>query len=156
AGMIALSAAALLARVGCRRGAWGVPVVLLATSPRIDVMASSFSDADLAMAAAVVAALAVSIPRDRDDRRCYWPATAYAPLLSGIAIGIKVSAAVPALVVLAISGLRAGALRRAAPVALVFAASWAITGGYWYARNWSRAGNPLYPAAFLIWPGSTF
>jgi hypothetical protein len=156
-GAIACSAAVLLARVGCRRRAWAMPVVLLVTSPRIDVMASTFSDADLAMAATLVAAMAFAIPRgNRNDARPLREDAWYAALLSGIAIGIKVSAAVPAFIVFGMVLLRAAGARATARVALIFAASWAATGGYWYARNWVQAGNPLYPAAFLIWPGSTF
>ena len=36
------------------------------------------------------------------------------------------------------------------------AAAWAVTGGYWYARNVVHTGNPVYPAKFLAWPGATF
>ena len=63
AGIIAGGAAALLARMGCRPGAWAVPIVLFATSPRIGVMASSFSDADLALAAALFGSLVFAVPR---------------------------------------------------------------------------------------------
>src|SRR5262249_22873408 len=58
AGLIAAAAATMLARAGCRPGVWVVPALLFATSPRVGVMASSFSDADLAVAAALAAALA--------------------------------------------------------------------------------------------------
>src|SRR5262249_34858306 len=61
---IAISAtAALMARLGCPPGAWAVPVVLFLTSERIGVMASSFSDADLAMAASLYAAFVFAVPR---------------------------------------------------------------------------------------------
>jgi hypothetical protein len=162
AGLIVGAAAGLLARLGCRPGAWAVPAVLLATSPRIAVMASSVSDADLAQAAALFGALAFAVPRVRegggDLRADAW----YAGLLSGLALGVKVSAAPPALVVPALLALRAQALppseRRRATVAVVLAVagSWIATGGYWYARNLVVVGNPVYPAAFLGWPGTSF
>jgi hypothetical protein len=185
AAIIACGAAALLSRLGCRPGAWAVPVLLLVTSRRIGVMASSFSDADLAMAATLFAGFAFAVPRGaadtgRGERADAW----YAALLTGLAIGIKVSAAVPALVVLAMaiaraasapaeraaagrrgdaeprdrdrSASRAARMRRTAVTASIFAASWSLTGGYWYARNALHTGNPLYPAALLFWPGSDF
>ena len=79
-------------------------------------------------------------------------------LLSGLAIGIKVSALPTAVIVFALTAWRAGAPgsrgRAAVRVALVFAVAWTVTGGYWYVRNTIHTGNPLYPAAFLGWPGA--
>jgi hypothetical protein len=160
AGLVAAGAAVLLTRVGCRPGAWAVPALLFATSPRIDVMASSFSDADLAQAAALFGALAFAVPREteetaRDVRVDAW----YAGLLSGLALGIKVSAAPLALVILAMLVLRGRAVARgrdAIKIGLAVAASWLATGGYWYVRNLIYTGNPVYPAAFLGRPGTTF
>jgi hypothetical protein len=162
AGLVGGGAAALLARLGCRPGAWAVPVVLFATSPRIGVMASSFSDADLAQAAVLLGAFAFAVPRATDDARALRVDACYAALLSGLAVGLKVSAAPLALVVLALLTLRARAVspsarrRATAEVALAVVGSWMATGGYWYARNLVVAGNPVYPAAFLGWPGTTF
>jgi hypothetical protein len=165
AGMFACGTATLLARVGCRRGAWALAVVLFATSHRIAVMASSFSDADLAQAAALFAAFVFAVPRPEiETERDVCRDAVYAGLLTGIALGIKVSAAVPASIILVMAALRAGRpadtplgrARAAAGIAAVFALSWVATGGYWYARNLVHTGNPFYPAAFLIWPGSRF
>jgi hypothetical protein len=160
AGLVAAGAAVLLTRVGCRPGAWAVPALLFATSPRIDVMASSFSDADLAQAATLFGALAFAVPRAaeetaRDVRTDAW----YAGLLSGLALGIKVSAAPLALVILAMPALRGRAVGRgrgAIRIGLAVAASWLATGGYWYVRNLIYTGNPVYPAAFLGRPGTAF
>jgi hypothetical protein len=159
--IVAAGAAELFARLGCRRGAWAVPVVLFATSTRVTIMASSFSDADLAHAAALFAAFVFAVPRsDEETRRDVTVDTWCAGLLSGIALGVKVSAAPQALIVLAMSALRAR--RTSAPVtaavraSLIFALSWAATAGYWYARNVIHTGNPVYPAAFLGWPGARF
>lgn len=165
AGIFAGGMATLLARVGCRPGAWALAVVLFATSHRIAVMASSFSDADLAQAAALFAAFVFALPppgieTSRDVRRD----AVYAGLLTGIALGVKVSAAAPASIILIMAALRAGRLavtpfgraRATAGVGAIFALAWAVTGGYWFARNIVHTGNPLYPAAFLIWPGSRF
>jgi hypothetical protein len=162
AGIVASAAAELLARLGCRRGAWALPLVLFATSPRTAVMASSFSDADLAHAAALFAAFVLAIPRGAAERpRDVGVDTWYAALLTGIAVGVKVSAAPYATIIVLMAALRAAAVpgtraRAVARVALVFAVSWLATGGYWYARNLVHTGNPVYPAAFLLWPGTTF
>jgi hypothetical protein len=155
--IVATAMAELLARLGCRRGAWAVPVVLLLTSHRIAIMASSFSDADLAQAATLFATLVFSIPRGREEtRRDILVDAGLAALLSGLAIGVKVSAVPVAVIVALAVALRSGRRQAAVGIALVFAGAWAITGAYWYARNWWHTGNPLYPAAFLLWPGATF
>lgn len=161
AGVVASGAAELLARLGCARGAWAVPIVLFATSHRITVMASSFSDADLAQAAALFGAFVFAVPRAETERPGDVGVDAlYALLLSGFALGVKVSAALPALTILAMLALRATsglpAARAVARMGLAVAVSWAATGAYWYARNLVRTGNPVYPAAFLVWPGATF
>jgi len=148
--IFAAASAALYARLGCQRGAWAVPLVLFATSHRIGVMSSSFSDADLANAVAMFAAFVFAIPPGDGEDRPHADAW-YAALLTGFAVGVKVSAVPAALVILVMLGLRAG--RRVVPI---FAASWLVTGGYWYARNVVHTGNPLYPAKFLFWPGATF
>ena len=62
AGIVISGVAELAGRLGNRPFAWAVPVVLFATSQRTGVMASSFSNADLALAAALFGALAFAIP----------------------------------------------------------------------------------------------
>ncbi len=163
AGIVAVGAVELLARLGCRRGAWAVPVVLLATSRRIEIMASSFSDADLALAAALFAAFVFAVPRGEGERRADVAVdAAYAGLLSGLALGVKVSAAPVVLIVLGMLVLRvrgrAAESRWRSTVGVVSAVvvAWIATGGYWYARNVVHTGNPVYPAAFLLWPGVRF
>ncbi|HMH51147.1 MAG TPA: hypothetical protein VK548_13005 [Candidatus Acidoferrum sp.] len=160
AALVAVGAAELFARLGRRPGAWAVPVVLLATSTRVTVMASSFSDADLSHAAALFAAFAFAVPRrDDESRREVIVDAWWAGLLSGIALGVKVSAAPQALIVLAMTALRAKTTSGRVGVgraSLVFGVSWAVTAGYWYVRNVVHTGNPVYPAAFLVWPGARF
>ena len=160
-GLVACGAAELFARLGARRGAWALPVILFATSHRIGIMASSFSDADLAHAATLFAAFVLAVPRGDDER----PETLradiwYAALLAGIAVGVKVSAAPAALVLLGLIAWRASTpgarWRTAARMVSIFAVCLLATGGYWYARNVLHTGNPFYPAAFLSWPGTTF
>jgi hypothetical protein len=164
AGLVAAAAAAVLARAGCRPGAWALPLALLVTSPRIAIMASSFSDADLAQAAALLGGFAFAVPRGGDDESLRGLRTdaAYAGLLTGFALGVKVSAAPIALGVLGLLAWRARALpkparrRGATTLVLLVALAWVGTAGYWYARNAVHTGNPLYPAAWLGGPGTTF
>ena len=158
-GLVIAGAAALLTRLGCRPGAWAVPAVLLTTSPRIGIMASGFSDADLAQAATMFAAFAFAVPRGAEETMGEIRTDAcYAGLLSGFALGVKVSAAPLALVVLGLLLLRArpARWRGVGSVGLAVVVAWTLTAGYWYARNVLHTGNPVYPAAFLVWPGATF
>jgi hypothetical protein len=156
AALIVAGAAELAARLGGGGAAWALLGVLLLTSSRVAVMASAFSDADLAQAAALFAAFAFAVPRaDAERPRDVAVDAAYAGLLSGIALGVKVSAAPQALVVLAMTAWRVRGWARAG-TALTVALGWALTAGYWYARNASHTGNPVYPAAFLGWPGARF
>jgi hypothetical protein len=168
AGIFACGAAALLQRLGRRPGAWAPAVILFAGSSRIAIMAGSFSDADLAQAVALFAAFVFGVPRGAvEHSRDVTVDACYAGLLTGLALGIKVSAAVPALVVLVMLALRAVALARepgrtptsgwaATRTLAIFALSWIATSGYWYARNLLHTGNPVYPGAFLFWPGTRF
>jgi hypothetical protein len=156
--IFAAGAAEILARLGCRAGAWAVPVVLFATSDRVTIMAGAFSDADLAQAAALFGAFAFALPRrsGADDTGAdAW----YAALLTGFALAVKVSALPVALVILTMVLVRAAggrAVRGAIRVALVFALAWIVMAGYWYGRNVVHTGNPVYPAASLWGPGTTF
>src|SRR2546426_3531837 len=156
AGIVISGAAELAARLGSRPFAWAIPVVLFATSQRTDVMASSFSDADLALAAALFGALAFAIPRSVDESaRVIAIDARYAASLTGFAVGVKANAVPAAVIVLLVMVLRA---RRCAATRIVpaFAVSWIVMAGYWYARNVVHTGNPVYPAPFLSQPGTTF
>jgi hypothetical protein len=164
-GIVAAGCAELLRRLECRRSAWAVPIVLLATSPRIAIMASSFSDADLAVAATLFAALVVTLPRGESERgREIAIDCVFAGLLTGMALGVKVSAATQALIIAAMLALRAagssprvrGRVRAVLGIGLVMTAGWMVTAGYWYARNVVHTGNPVYPAAFFGWKGTAF
>jgi hypothetical protein len=155
-GIVISGAAELAGRLGSRPFAWAIPVVLFASSQRIGVMASSFSDADLALAAGLFGALAFAIPRSVDERARVIAIDAwYAGALTGLALGVKASAVPAAIIVLLVMVLRARR-RGATRVAAIFAASWIVMAGYWYARNVVHTGNPVYPAAFLSQPGTTF
>jgi hypothetical protein len=108
AGIVISGAAELAARLGILPFAWAIPAVLFATSQRTGVMASSFSDADLALAAALLGALAFTIPRSEDESATLIAIdTWYAASLTGFAIGVKASAAPAAVIVLLAMVLRA-------------------------------------------------
>src|SRR5262249_20151075 len=140
AGIVISGAAELAARLGSRPFAWAIPVVLFATSQRTDVMASTFDDADLALAALLFGALVFAIPRSVDESARVIVSDAwYAAFLTGLAVGVKASALPAAIGVLLVMVLRA---RRpvAMRIAAVFVVSWIVTAGYWYARNVLHTG----------------
>jgi hypothetical protein len=156
AGIVISGAAELARRLGARPFAWAIPVVLFATSQRIGVMASSFSDADLAVAAGLFGALAFAIPRSvGESTRVIGIDAWYAASLTGLALGVKASAVPAAIIVLLVMVFRARH-RLATRIAAIFAVSWIVMAGYWYARNVVHTANPVYPAAFLAQPGTTF
>src|SRR5262249_3238134 len=107
AGLVVAAFAALLGRLGWRPCARAVAVALLATSARVVIIASGFSDADLAHAAALFAAFAFAVPRsgaetERERRADCW----YAALLCGVALGVKVTAAIPIAIVFGMMAAR--------------------------------------------------
>ena len=156
AGIVISGAAELAGRLGSRPLAWAIPVVLFASSQRIGVMASSFSDADLALAAGLFGALVFAIPQNVDESGRVIAIDAwYAAALTGLAVGVKASAAPAAIIVLLVMVVRARR-RAAARITAIFAVSWIVMAGYWYVRNVVHTGNPVYPAAFLSQPGTTF
>src|SRR5215469_5707204 len=135
-GIVVASCAELLRRLECRRSAWAVPIVLAATSPRIAIMASSFSDAALAVAATLFAALAVAVPRgERERGREIAIDCVLVGLLTGMALGVKVSAATQALIIAAMLALRAAGssprvrsrVRAVLGIGLVMTAGWMVT-----------------------------
>ncbi len=111
----------------------------------------SFAAVDLAGPAMLLAAVAV-MSRPSSERAAPGVGEVfYLGLLAGFAVGVKVSFAPAALVLMVwVLALR---YRRMSPSAagsglLVFAAGLLLTGIYWYARNLIVTGNPLFPAEF--------
>ena len=156
-GIVVCAIGELTRRLGCRPEAWALAVTLVVTSARIDVMASSFSDADLAHAATLFAALAFATPRsDAEETRGVIADAVFAALLAGFAIGVKISAVPVAVVVFAMLIVRAGTPAARARVAMIALTSVLATGAYWYIRNVVHTGNPVYPAMTWLSPGATF
>jgi hypothetical protein len=67
--------------------------------------------------------------------------TAIAALAGGLLLGVKLSMVVPALL-LAVTAVAAAPRARRAATAGIWAAALVLVGGYWYARNLARTGNP--------------
>jgi arylsulfatase A-like enzyme len=146
-------AAASLARVaaglGAGAGAAALALALFFASQVVWNPSNGFAGNDLAGAAALLASLALLVP-DADGRpngRDF----AAAGLLAGYAAGCKVPFVAGAALVFA-GAVGIAREQRAARLAQ-FALGAALTGSYWYARNWIATGNPLYPAEFLWFAG---
>ncbi len=149
-GLLAVASLARLARgLGASADAAALAVALFLASQVVWNPSNGFSGSDLAGAAALLASLALLVP-DADARPGPRDFLA-AGLLAGFAAGCKVSFAAGAgLVFLGAIGLA----RRSRALSLAgFAAGAALTGGYWYARNWLATGNPVFPAEFLFFDG---
>ena len=135
AGIVISGAGELAARLGSRPFAWAIPVVLFATSQRTGVMASSFSDADLALAAVLFGSLAFAIPRSVDEER---PRDRDRRLVRGVAHGVRRRCQGERGASRGHRPARDGpeARRRAATrIVPAFAVSWIVMAGYWYARK---------------------
>lgn len=149
-GLLAVFSLARLARgLGASAAASALAAALFLASQVVWNPSNGFAGNDLAGAAALLASLALLVP-DRDGRPGARDFLA-AGLLAGFAAGCKVSFVAGAgLVFVGAAGLaRESRSRKLA----LFAAGAALTGSYWYARNWLATGNPLYPAEFLFFEG---
>lgn len=162
AALFAFGSADLLSKLGVRRGAWMLPVGLFLASPAIYYHTISFADVDLAVAVALFGALVFVVPHvaETDDLRRVRNDLIFAAWLSGLAVGIKPTAALPAGLIFAAALIR---VRRVTGWHLVPALAFVgvgcgfVVGGYWYLRNILAMGNPLYPASIAGLPGaSTF
>ena len=100
-GLFAVASAEILRRLQAPVAVQLIPALLLRTSTRFPFLSGSFADVDLGMAAILVAALAHTIPtpRDEEDSRGVLLETILAAALSGIAIGMKVTAVLGAVVI---------------------------------------------------------
>ena len=109
---------------------------LVLACPTVMGMACTFTACDLAAAALVLAATAMAMPsRDPALGGDRLVDAAYAGLLSGLALGIKITMAPPALILLAVVAVLpplAIPVRRRIVAVAIFAAALAFTGGYWY------------------------
>ncbi len=130
---------------------------LVLAAPPVLGMACTFTACDLAAAALVLAATAMAMPsRNLASGGDRVVDAAYAGLLSGLALGIKITMAPPALILLAVVAVlprRTISVRQRILAVTVFAASLVFTGGYWYVRNLILTGNPLFPATVAIFSG---
>jgi hypothetical protein len=130
---------------------------LVLACPHVLSQACTFTACDLAAAALVLAATAMAMPSRQpasgSDRLVD---AAYAGLLSGLALGIKITMAPPVLVLLAVIAFLPRPtipLPRRILAVTVFVGALVLTGSYWYLRNLVVTGNPLFPAAVASFPG---
>lgn len=141
------------------RGLFGLTVAaVLAGTPLLSATQAGTARNDVAGLALLAAAVALLV--QPGQRRA---ALVLAGTATGLAIGIKSSLLAPGLLILLV-GVIASALPPASPGrvagrrggrwrgALAFAAPAVVLGGYWYVRNWVRAGNPLPQLALHLGP----
>jgi hypothetical protein len=149
--MLALGAAA--GWVALRRLDVGRPVAALAVAAvclvpvAVDQVRGLSTDIPALAWLAVAGALVAVATRER--RAGLLP---FAVLAAGLAIGTKTTAALPALIVLAVGAHGCPGLLRDHGRALAIAALAAVlVGGLWYLRNLIDHGSPLWPFLALPW-----
>jgi len=101
------------------------------------------------IAGAFIGALVILLPSDGGPVR--WRRAALAAFLTGLAIGLKLTAVIyaaglAAAILIAVPGVR-GKLQAAAAAAIAGAAGILLTGGWWFHRLWETTGNPVFPMA---------
>jgi|GEM_PF-2075289 len=122
---------------------------LVIAAPLVSSMATRFSSPDVAGVAVILTAVAFLAPEPGRTPSISRSSSVYAGLLLGFALGCKVSYGLPVIVVLGwilfSSRLAPSSSARVRLTAVVLAGS-LIAGAFWYVRNWSLTGNPLFPA----------
>lgn len=143
--LIACSAGALARELGLSTATALLVVTLTICSPDIHWQVRTFSPTDLAAASFIFAGIYFAGLAMR--RIATGSATAeslYAGLLIGAAVGCKITV-IPVFLVVLVAVLFSG--KPSIRCALVFCVAAALTGSFWYVRNWINTGNPLFPAA---------
>ena len=140
----ALAVAALARSAGVTRAGALTASALFALTPIVLTQANTDYN-DLTAAAFFLASLACSA---RARAALVLPAG----LAAGLVLGTKPNgAAFAVLALVPLLALAARGGRRAAATAAAVAVGGALlTGGYWYARNWVEAGNPVAPFAVHV------
>jgi hypothetical protein len=118
------------------------PATLLGTaivvgSPILTGMDAGTGKDDVMGVALLLAATAILV-NGRGER----PATVIAALAGALLLGVKLSMIVPALLLAGAAIAGAGKARRTGTAA-IWAVAYLLVGGYWYARNLARTGNPF-------------
>lgn len=146
--MATISAAALVfaKRIGGSPLPAAVAIACVFVSPHIAFFRSTLTANDLAMAAALIAAFAASIHPKEETDRGHSQRALIAGLATGMALGTKPSVAPQVFLLTAwwVVSVFRGKARRSSPV--LFLLGSCVLGSYWYMRNWTTTGNPLFPA----------
>ncbi len=145
--MIAASALVFAKRIRANPLAVALAIGCLFVSERIQFFESTLTANDLALAAAMMAALATAVHPQSETDRARISRTLISGLAAGMALGTKPSI-VPQLFVLGtwwVVSVFRGKVPWKCPV--LFLLSSLLLGAFWYARNWIVTGNPLFPAS---------
>ena len=121
---------------------------LVIAAPLVSSMATRFSSPDVAGVAMILTAVTFLAPDPGRTPSISRSSSVYAGLLLGFALGCKVSYGLPLVVVLGwilFSSRVAPSYSARARLAAVVLVCSIITGAFWYVRNWSLTGNPLFP-----------
>lgn len=114
-------------------------------SPEVALFAQSYCANDLAQTAFALAMLAFAAA---GDERHVGARATLSGVAAGLALGTKITVAPQVALVAVWWGTRRSAEASRVQLLVRFAVAAAVFGGFWYARNWLIAGNPVYPAEF--------
>ena len=144
--MLCVSALVFARRIGASYLATAFAVGCFLVSSRFTFFQITLTANDLAVSAALLAALATSIHPKQESDRGHLVRALIAGLATGMALGTKPSVAPQAFLLgvwWVISVFR-GKAKRSSP--FLFVLGCLFLGAYWYTRNWIVTGNPLFPA----------